>query len=247
METNKPKTLELIKKLYPELPARDLERFLHIIEKTGLDPIRNQIYVVPRNTKKDGKWIKTWTIQTSIDGFRVIAERTGKYSPSKQPELQYSEDKKITGAIAYLKKMTTDGTWHEVAAIAYWEEYVQLDKDKKLTTFWKKMPRLMIAKCAEALALRKAFPDALSGLYTDDEMGQANNADKEDKEDIQFINPTQFDKLQGIIKPLSIEKYNILLNSLKINSLKEVPENKYKNAVTFLNNFVNKHSIKGEN
>jgi len=80
----------------------------------------------------------------------------------------------VVSATACVKKQVGD-TWHEVKATAFFEEYVQLKKDGLPTTMWKKMPRLMISKCAEALALRRAFPAELSGLYTVDEMGQADS------------------------------------------------------------------------
>jgi hypothetical protein len=113
------------------------------------------------------------SIQTGIDGYRLIAERTGKYSPGKEPVFQYDQNNKLRSATAFVKKMTDDGTWHEVAATAFFHEYCQKKKDGSPTQFWLNMGHTMIAKCAEALALRKAFPGDLSGVYTEDEMKQA--------------------------------------------------------------------------
>lgn len=151
---------DLIKRLYCKGSTDDeLELFIHACKRVGLDPFMKQIYAIKRGN--------ALTIQTAIDGFRVIAERTGCYSPGRESTFTYDEKEKVLSATSYIKKMTLDKTWHEIAATAYMEEY-----DGK-NTFWNKMPRTMLSKCAEALALRKAFPAQLSGLYTKEEMDQA--------------------------------------------------------------------------
>jgi hypothetical protein len=61
-------------------------------------------------------------------------------------------------------------------AIAVYSEFVQLTKEGTPNSMWRKMPANQLAKCAESLALRRAFPEQLSGLYTSEEMGQADNA-----------------------------------------------------------------------
>lgn len=142
----------------------DIKIFGHVCKHTGLDPFLKQIYPVMRQNKL--------TIQTAIDGYRAIAERTKRYSPGREPSFTYNKDGAVFGATAYVKKMTEDGTWHEVAATAYFSEY-----NPGVGPFWKKMPHAMISKCAEALALRKAFPDQLSGVYTKEEMDQAGSQD----------------------------------------------------------------------
>jgi len=139
----------------------DIKIFGHVCKHTGLDPFLKQIYPVMRQGKL--------TIQTAIDGYRAIAERTKRYSPGKEPSFIYDKNGEVFSATAYVKKMTEDGTWHDVAATAYFKEY-----NPNVGPFWKKMPHAMIAKCAEALALRKAFPEQLSGVYTKEEMDQAD-------------------------------------------------------------------------
>lgn len=150
----------------------ELRLFLHACERTGLDPLMRQVYAVKR-------WDKTlqrevMSIQTGIDGYRLIAERTGKYAPGREPVYEYGDDGRVVAATSYVKKQTADGTWHEVAASARYDEYVQRAKDGKPTRFWVQMPHVMLAKVAEALALRRAFPMELSGIYTAEEMGQAD-------------------------------------------------------------------------
>ena len=148
--------------------AEDFALFVQVCKKTGLDPFAKQIFPVFRWSAEAKK--KVMTIQTSIDGYRVIAERTGNYAPGKEVVFTYDESNELRSATAYVKKLTRDGTWHEISATAFWEEYAQITKEGKLTQFWAKMPHVMLSKCAESIALRKAFPAELSGLYTQEEM-----------------------------------------------------------------------------
>lgn len=151
---------------------QEFQLFLHACKRTGLDPFMRQIYGVPRWNAELRR--NAMTIQTGIDGFRLIAERTGRYAPSREPTYIYDKEGKLISATAYIKKQTADGTWHEVSATAFYSEYVQTTKDGSPTSFWRKMPHLMLAKCAEALVLRKSFPAELSNIYTSDEMSQAD-------------------------------------------------------------------------
>ena len=111
------------------------------------------------------------TIQTAIDGFRSIADRTGQYCSSDDPIFE-EKDGKLTKATVTVGKRV-QGVEGKFTATARWDEYYP-DKN---TFMWDKMPYTMLGKCAEALALRKAFPQQLSGLYTGDEMDQAGDQD----------------------------------------------------------------------
>lgn len=163
-----------------EVAPRDvIEKFMHVSQTTGLDPLTRQIYCIGRS----GKNGVDWSIQTSIDGFRVIAERSGHYAG--QDDAEWFSEKtggwtdvwipSIHGAYpaaARVRVYRNDWT-RPASGVANWDAYAQTTFKGELTSMWAKMGPLMLAKCAEALALRKAFPQDLSGLYTSDEMAQA--------------------------------------------------------------------------
>jgi phage recombination protein Bet len=182
---------ELIKGLYCKgLTEQETEHFFSICMKMQLNPMAKQIYVY----KLGGKM----TIIVSIDGLRLTADRTKQYAPGKETVFAYKKDGSILSATAYVKKLTPDGAWHEVSAVAFFDEYTTGQN------LWKKMPHVMIAKCAEAQALRRAFPAELSGVYTQEEMDQAKEEEAEiiqDEEEI--IEPSKDITLQEASSILS--------------------------------------------
>ncbi len=167
-----PQQLQILKNsICKDLSNDEFEVFLMACNKTQLDPFMRQIYAVKRGGKM--------TIQTGIDGYRLIAERTGYYAPGQEPTYIHDENGRLISSTAYIRKQTKDGTWHTVSSSAYIDEYCQsfTDKytgEKKPTGMWATMPRTMLAKCAEAQALRKAFPAEMCNVYTKEEMLQAD-------------------------------------------------------------------------
>ncbi|MHB1952159.1 MAG: phage recombination protein Bet [Sulfobacillus sp.] len=156
----------------------ELQLFLYACKKTGLDPLARQIYAVKRWNGKLKREIMT--VQTGIDGYRLIADRTGRLAGISDAVFDNENDPHPNKATVTVKKMLEGGIITEFTASARWNEYAQTAKDKETgklyyTGLWDKMPFLMLGKCSEALALRKAFPADLSGVYTAEEMAQADN------------------------------------------------------------------------
>lgn len=151
--------VKLIKsQIAPKASDNELALFLYQAKRTGLDPLARQIYCLPIGGKM--------SIQTSIDGFRVVAERSGDYAGQDEPEF-IEKDGKLECAKVRVYRWKGEQRYLAAVGVAYMSEY------KQSSPMWTKMPHTMLAKCAEALALRKAYPQDLSGIYTGDEMAQA--------------------------------------------------------------------------
>lgn len=151
----------------------DLLLFLYVCKRVSLDPLTKQIYAVFRWDSRQGR--EVMTVQTGIDGMRLVAQRTGEYAG--QDDIKYlPEDESTpnpTKATCTVYK-TIKGQKVAFTASARWSEYVQT-KDGKPMGMWAKMPYNQLGKCAEALALRKGFPNELAGIYSAEEMAQSNN------------------------------------------------------------------------
>lgn len=174
IDPNSKEMLQLMKDTICKGSSDDeFKLFAYTCKRLGLDPFSRQIFPVKRWDSGLGK--EVMSIQTGIDGYRLIADRTGRYAPGKDPEFTYDSKGKLISARAFVMKQTPDSTWHEVSASAHYSEYAALKKDGKPNHMWATKPHIMLAKCAEALALRKAFPAELSGVYTKEEMEQADN------------------------------------------------------------------------
>jgi phage recombination protein Bet len=164
-----------------EVTAEELSAFLHLCQRTRLDPFSRQIYLIGRWDNRQRR--KVYTPQTSIDGYRVIGHRV---VAEQGGDLGYEDtlwcdtngqwrDVWLLDEPPAAAKVTVIRNGQRFPAVALFREYVQTGKENKPIGLWGKMPAGQLAKCAEALALRKAFPHDLAGVYTAEEMAQADN------------------------------------------------------------------------
>ena len=177
-----PRQMELLTRTICPGATRDqLELFVYVCKRTGLDPFAKQIYGIMRKQKEGDAWVPKLVIQTGIDGYRLTAHRTGQYAgqddtefgPTVQSDgIEHPEWAKTTVYKLFGNNRVA------FTGMARWKEYRQMAKGRDdkpyLTGKWSDMPFNQLAKCSEALALRKGFPAELGGVYVEDELPPAD-------------------------------------------------------------------------
>lgn len=164
----------------------DLDLFFHVCRRTGLDPFARQIYMIGRDTKVsvrvqlpngnsrvEEQRVTKFTIQTGIDGYRLIGSRAARAAQ----QLVSHDEPQWVGKDGVWRDFWTKADGTPVAAkytirvdgapftaTCMFEEYAQYSSKGELTAMWKKMPANQVAKCAEAQAWRKAYPADFSGI-----------------------------------------------------------------------------------
>jgi phage recombination protein Bet len=220
----------------------EFDLFIHTCRAVRLDPLRKQVFAFVFGKKDPAK--RQLTIVTSIGGYRSIAERTGAYRPDdKAPRYEMQEKNADTNPLGIMRCEVTvykhsHGEWWPVVGEAWWDEYVPLYDGKidKTKQGWIKMPRIMIAKCAEANALRKAWPDDFANVLEESEIDRSHSID---------LTPSEMANAGEQAKRLEMigGKDAILIDWMDGEPLQRVPAGKFGDAAMA---FIRAHMKPGE-
>lgn len=144
----------------------ELELALAICGRMKLDPFAKQIAFIKRWDSRERR--EVMTAQPTIDGARLLAQRSANYGGQLGPwwcgkdgawhEVWLGEGEPVAAKVGVINLAFKEPLF----AVAKFSSYVAKNKEGKPTATWAQMPDLMIAKCAEMLALRRAFPAEFS-------------------------------------------------------------------------------------
>jgi len=166
--------------LYTGAKDESIKMVLDYCKAAKLDPMQKPVHIVPMSVKNavTGKYEYKDVVMAGVGLYRIQAARSNQYAGVSEPEFGEDVTCNLGGAeITYPKwckvtvKKLVNNTIVEFTAKEYWLENYASKKDELTpNTMWRKRPYGQLAKCAEAQALRKAFPEIVSQHPTAEEM-----------------------------------------------------------------------------
>lgn len=183
MENELTTTADLVgvlgRSLYPGASPESIQMVLGYCKAAGLDPLQKPVHIVPMWDSKAGSMRDV--IMPGIGSYRTAAARSGQYAGVSEPEFGPDVTETLDGVtVTYpdwcrvtVKRLLSNGAVAEFSAVERWKENYapKGGKDKSIApnAMWLKRPYAQLSKCAEAQALRKAFPE-VGAAPTADEM-----------------------------------------------------------------------------
>lgn len=157
---------------HKEIPQSDVIQFIHKAQLTGANPMLDQIFLIERKVKvteygQPDRWEKRGTIVFSYQFLNAKANETGEFEGYKittGPKERFNPFNPDQSKKELCSTCIVTRKGFEFSYDAWWSEYQQDNAQ------WRSKPYLMLEKCAFAGALRRGFPEALSGIYIEDEM-----------------------------------------------------------------------------
>ena len=165
--------------LYPGANPRSVLMVVDYCAARQLDPLKKPVHIVPMRVKVNGEYMWRDVVMPGVYEHRITAQRTGEYLGHSRPE--YGPVIEVLGVSAPEWCTLTVYRWNAFLAdrvsfpvCVYFREVVATTSNKggreAVNDRWSRAPIQMLTKCAEAAALREAFPEELGGQHTDDEL-----------------------------------------------------------------------------
>ena len=227
-----------------------------------LDILKKPCHIVPMSVTDAKTGNKNWrdVIMPGIYEQRITAFRTGQMAGQDEPVFGDTVTFRGIEAPEWCRGTVYRFINNERCAFShteYFSEACATTKEGKPNSMWSKRPRGQLAKCAEAGALRKAFPDELGGVITADEVNEEpinqhitatpdNGTTVIDTQSIELITPEQIKQIENLVEVTGSNLMGLLAAAGNVPSIEKITKSNAEHAINRLLNKLNEQQAKDE-
>ena len=227
-----------------------------------LDILKKPCHIVPMSVTDAKTGNKNWrdVIMPGIYEQRITAFRTGQMAGQDEPVFGDTVTFRGIEAPEWCRVTVYRFINNERCAFShteYFSEACATTKEGKPNSMWSKRPRGQLAKCAEAGALRKAFPDELGGVITADEVNEEpinqhsaatpdNGTTVIDTQSVELITPEQIKEIENLVEVTGSNLAGLLAAAGNVPSIEKITKSNAEHAINRLLNKLNEQQAKDE-